>query len=77
MADPTPWIQAFRSSHDRLAGLLSPLSPDAVKAPSYDDDWSIAQVASHLGSQAEIFGLFLEAGLASAAAPGGEVFGPI
>lgn len=77
MADPMPWIHAFRSSHDRLSALLSPLSPSAVEGQSYDDDWSIADVASHLGSQAEIFGLFLEAGLAGSAAPGGEAFAPI
>jgi uncharacterized protein (TIGR03083 family) len=53
------------------------LDDETVKQPSYDDDWSIAQVASHLGSQAEIFGLFVEAGLSGEAAPGGEVFGPI
>lgn len=77
MADPTPWIRAFHASHDRLTGLLSPLSGEQVQGPSYDDDWSIAQVASHLGSQSEIFGLFLDAGLAGTPAPGGEVFAPI
>ena len=30
-------------------------------APSYDTEWSVGQVLSHLGSQAEIFELFLDA----------------
>ena len=34
-------------------------------------------VASHLGSQAEVFQLFLDAGLTSGEAPGGGAFPPI
>ena len=68
------WIDAMRASHDRLIGLLAPLDGVAIRARSYDDDWSIAQVASHLGSQAEIFGLFLEAGLSGGELPGSEKF---
>lgn len=37
---------------------------------SYAPDWSIAQVLSYLGSQAEIFGLFLDAGLSGEDPPG-------
>ena len=44
---------------------------------SYDSDWTIAQVLSHLGSQAEIFGLFLNAGLTGQDPPGREEFVPI
>ena len=75
--DATAWIAANRSSHDRFAALVAPLDETAVRGPSYDPDWSIADVASHLGSQAEIFGLFLEAGLTGSAGPGGDAFGPI
>ncbi len=77
MADPTAWIRAIRGSHDRFAALLAPLSDQAVRGPSYDTEWSIAQVASHLGSQAEIFGMFLAAGLAGQQPPGAEAFHPI
>jgi uncharacterized protein (TIGR03083 family) len=77
MAETAEWIRALRSSHDRFTAAAQPLDAAAVSAPSYDDDWSIAQVASHLGSQAEIFGLFLEAGLSRQDPPGGEAFGPI
>ncbi len=77
MADTVTWIRAVRSSFDRFSGLLRPLSPAEVEGPSYNRDWTIADTASHLGSQAEIFGLFLDAGLRGAPAPGGEVFGGI
>ena len=40
-------------------------------------DWSIAQVLSHIGSQAEIFCLFLDAGLSGQDPPRPEAFGPI
>lgn len=77
MTEATAWIHALRTSHERFRDLLSPLDDEAVNAASFDPGWSIAQVASHLGSQAEIFGLFLEAGLTGHASPGADQFGPI
>lgn len=77
MPDVSSWITAVRASHDRFAGLVGPLDEQAVTGPSYDTEWSIADVASHLGSQGEIFGLFLESGLTGAPAPAGADFGPI
>lgn len=77
MADVTTWIDALRSSHSRFTALVQPLDEEAMRAQSYDDDWSIADVASHLGSQAEIFGLFLGAGVSGSDGPGKESFGPI
>jgi uncharacterized protein (TIGR03083 family) len=71
------WITAIRHSHDRFAALIGFLPADQVTRPSYADDWTIAQVASHLGSQAEIFDLFLTAGLSGTDAPDPEVFRPI
>jgi hypothetical protein len=65
--DATPWVRAVRASHDRLAGLVAGLDGDGLRAQSYDTEWSIADVLSHLGSGAEIFGLYLDA-----AADGGE-----
>jgi uncharacterized protein (TIGR03083 family) len=70
-------VAALHRSHDRLATVLAPLTDEQVAGPSYADEWSIAQVASHLGSGAEVFGLFLDAGLQGAAAPGVEQFQPI
>ena len=72
-----PWISALRHSHDRLRASVEPLSPDQLERRSYASEWSIAQVLSHLGSQAEIFGLFLEAGLTGKEPPGREEFIPI
>ena len=54
--------------------MLSGLPDEQLGEPSYPDEWSIAQVASHLGSGAEIFGLFLDAGRRKTPAPGAEEF---
>jgi uncharacterized protein (TIGR03083 family) len=74
---PAPWIDALRRSHDRLRALAEPLTADQLEQRSYDQDWSIAQVLSHLGSQAEVFGLWLDAGLSGQEPPGREAFPPI
>ncbi len=74
---PGPWIGALRHSHDRLQALAGPLDAAQLEQPSYASEWSIAQVLSHLGSQAEIFGLFLAAGLTGQDPPGREEFMPI
>jgi uncharacterized protein (TIGR03083 family) len=74
MPDPTTWITALSESHDRLTGLLSDIDEDTLRSQSYDDEWSIADVASHLGSQAEIFDMFVTAGLTGAEPPGNDAF---
>ena len=74
---PEPWIAALRNSHDRLLALAGPLDRGQLEEGSYDSEWTIAQVLSHLGSQAEIFGLFLNAGLTGQDPPGREEFVPI
>ena len=51
-------MAALRASQERLAHLLTGLPDDQVKRQAYPSDWTIAQVASHLGSQAETFLLF-------------------
>ena len=53
-SDPRALIGILRDSHNRLAVLAEPLGPDQLRAQSYDTDWTIAQVLSHLGSGAEI-----------------------
>jgi uncharacterized protein (TIGR03083 family) len=72
--DSGPWIQALRHSHDVLSAAAEPLTDDQLRQRSYASEWSIAQVLSHLGSQAEIFGLFLDAGLTGQDPPGIEQF---
>ena len=74
---PDPWIDALRRSHDRLQALVGPLDLAQLEQRSYASEWSIAQVLSHLGSGAEIFGMFLEAGLAGQDPPGRDTFVPI
>jgi uncharacterized protein (TIGR03083 family) len=74
---PDPWIRALRHSHDRLQALVEPLDPGQLRQRSYDSEWSIAQVLSHIGSQSEIFVLWLEAGLSGQDPPGRDAFGPI
>lgn len=75
--DPQRWIAALRASHDRLTSLVQPLGAERVDMASMAGDWSIAQVLSHLGSQAEIFGAFVDAALEDAEPPGQDSFPPI
>ena len=62
--DPHTYIAALRNSHERLASLIEAMSEDQLTGQSYDRDWTVAQVLSHLGSGAEISLLMLEAALA-------------
>src|SRR5271155_3545440 len=48
-------VGALRASVERLHVLVSGLDDAQVASPSYCDEWSIAQVLSHLGSGAVIF----------------------
>jgi uncharacterized protein (TIGR03083 family) len=72
--DPRPWIAALRRSHERLTLVVEPLGTDAVDAPSMATGWSVAQVMSHLGSQAEIFAGILDAAREGRPLPGPEAF---
>ncbi len=73
-ADPTPWLRAVRASHHRLAAIVAGLDDDALRAPSYDTEWTIADVLSHLGSGAEIFLLSVEAGVSGGEPPSPDQF---
>jgi uncharacterized protein (TIGR03083 family) len=70
-------LAGLLGSHDRLAAALTPLTEAQISAQSYDDEWTIGQVASHLGSGAEVFALFLDAGVQQTPAPGIEQFQPV
>jgi len=70
-------VRALRTSHDRLAGLVAGLDGDGLRARSYDTEWSVADVLSHLGSGAEIFSLSIEAGAAGGEPPSSEAYQPI
>jgi uncharacterized protein (TIGR03083 family) len=47
-------ITVMRANVDRFVDLVGGLDDTAIMRQSYDDDWSIAQVCSHLGSGAQI-----------------------
>jgi uncharacterized protein (TIGR03083 family) len=73
----TALLAVLNASHDRLAAALGGLTLDQATSQSYDDEWSVAQVASHLGSGAEIFRLHLAAGAKGEPAAGNDVYEPI
>jgi uncharacterized protein (TIGR03083 family) len=68
---------ALWASHRRLDDATRALTDEQIAGPSYCTDWSTAQVLSHIGSGAQIFGLLLDAGLARADTPGREQFDKI
>jgi uncharacterized protein (TIGR03083 family) len=73
-SDPREWIASVRRSHNRLAGLTRPLTPEQIRAQSYDTEWSVAQVLSHVGSGAEISALMLPGALGEGEPAGPERF---
>lgn len=62
-------LSSLRASHLRLFDEIDALGTPGLTGPSYCRDWTVAQVLSHLGSGAEIFGRYLDAGLGRGAAP--------
>ena len=76
-SNPRVWIATLRQSHDRLLGLVGPLSPEQISGPSYCRDWTIAQVLSHLGSGAEIAMMMLPSALGQAEPVDRAAFQPI
>jgi uncharacterized protein (TIGR03083 family) len=76
-ADAHSRMKALHNSHDHLGALIDALDPGQLTARSYCDDWTIAQVLSHLGSGAEVFSLMAEAGVAGTEPPGPHTFPPI
>ena len=76
-ATPAALVVAVRRSHDRLVALSGSLTGAQLAGRSYATEWSVAQVLSHLGSQAELFLRLLDAGLRGGEAPGRETMLPI
>jgi uncharacterized protein (TIGR03083 family) len=75
--DPRPWRDALRTTAERLISVVTPLDPTTIRGRSYDGDWTIAQVMSHLGSQSEVFEAFLDTALTGGEAPAPDSFPPI
>jgi uncharacterized protein (TIGR03083 family) len=63
-------IAVVRASQDALAALAAPLSAEQLRQRSFAKDWTIAQVLSHLGSQAEIMDATFSAIVAGEEPPG-------
>jgi uncharacterized protein (TIGR03083 family) len=75
--DPHAWIATLRNSHERLVSLVTPLTPEQLRGPSYCTDWTIAQVLSHLGSGAEIALMTLPSALGQAGPADRAAFQPV
>ncbi|MFD3404865.1 maleylpyruvate isomerase family mycothiol-dependent enzyme [Kribbella sp. NPDC058693] len=48
-------VAALRANHDTLAALVPTLTQEQLNGRSGAEEWTVAQVLSHLGSGAEIF----------------------
>ena len=70
-------LAALRNSRARLVETAPPLTSDQLRERSYDTEWSIAQVLSHIGTGSIFFKLILEAGLAGEPVPGIDLMRPI
>jgi uncharacterized protein (TIGR03083 family) len=66
MDNPLP---ALAASVARLRALVAPYDDDGLESSSYDSEWSIADVLSHLGSGAVLMAGRLEAAMAGATLP--------
>jgi len=70
-------LAAVRNSRARLVETVTPLTPEQLRQQSYDTEWSIAQVLSHIGTGSVFFKLILQAGLDGEAAPGMDLMRPV
>lgn len=77
MASPSNVLRALHASHDRLAGIVDNLDETDLDRLTSEGGWSVADVLSHLGSQAEIFNLIASAALDGGTPPSNDAFGPI
>jgi uncharacterized protein (TIGR03083 family) len=60
---PDTWIDVLRRTQDDLAADVVKLDDDGLARTSGSQDWDVAQVLGHLGSQAEIGEATLDAAL--------------
>lgn len=64
-----PWVAALDTSSGRTRALVQGLTEEQLEQQSFDKDWTIAQVLSHLGSGSEIGAILLDRALAGDATP--------
>ncbi len=73
-----PWLAALETSSQRTRALVEDLTEEQLELPSFDREWTIAQVLSHLGSASEIGTILIDRALAGeTTAPGRELAVPI
>lgn len=70
-------LAALRNSRARLVETVTPLTPDQLREQSYDPEWSIAQLLSHIGTGSVFFKLIVEAGVNREPAPGTDLMRPV
>ena len=70
-------LAAVRNSRARLVETVTRLTPEQLRTQSYDTEWSIAQVLSHIGTGSVLFKLILQAGLDREAAPSMDLMRPV
>jgi uncharacterized protein (TIGR03083 family) len=75
--DARAWIGTLQDSHERLASLVEPLTPEQLRGPSCCSEWTIAQVLSHIGSGAAIALMMLPAALGQGEPVGPDAFRPV
>ncbi len=61
-------LDVLRASVDRLRTVVEPLAADDLDRVSYADEWTVAQVLSHLGSGAVIMGHHIDRALSGESA---------
>jgi uncharacterized protein (TIGR03083 family) len=74
VGDPRQAIQPLRRAHERLARRVATFGPDECRRPSFCAEWNVAQVLSHMGSQAQILSMVVDAGLHGQDPPTAEAF---
>jgi len=70
-------LAAVRNSRARLVETVTRLTPEQLRTQSYDTEWSIAQVLSHIGTGSVLFKLILQAGLDGEPAPAMDLMRPV
>src|ERR1035441_9036650 len=70
-------LAAVRNSRARLVKTVTSLTPEQLREQSYDNEWSIARVLSHIGTGSVLFKLILQAGLEGEPAPPMDLMPPI
>jgi uncharacterized protein (TIGR03083 family) len=69
MTSADAYLDVLRSSVGRLRALIDPMDDEQIAESAYPAEWSIADVASHIGSSAVIFSRRLDDALAGQKMP--------